>query len=910
MNKEKDFYDVLESVFIGVPIEGRSGYVNLLRIKSQYYQSFMKPRLQKFIDEKLEEFPEFREELFRKLYTFFKRYFSEAGVLGLYSTPYHESLYERVYPEEAHEQFIFSPENKTGYERLYDENDVTLFWKTSRMYYVKTDRLFRSMSVDIEGIRFYFDASEIQHKKSNEKKTLVYRVVSVENDVNEESQGWKLRVAISVQYEGANGSQQASVLEEVQKVSDSEGRSKLPSSWTTDVDDLYEVIRSHASGFGVKVSVESVEKAVRAFVKQAEVDYFICKDTRKFLREQFDLWMYQYIFSKMGENVVTQFSERRLAELRVLKLVAYEVIEMIAGFEDELVKIWNKPKFVLDSHYVITLDRIWGDGTGDGRALLHDLLNHPGMESQVTEWRELGMVEDDFDTSKIIVSNLLEEELDARYRSLPLDTKYFPDLELRILSLFDNLDEALDGWLIKSENYQALNTLLPRFRQRVDCIYIDPPYNRDRDEFIYVDRFRHSTWLTMMENRLELARSWMGDHATIFISTDDIEQANVRKLGELVFGEDNFVNNIIWQKKFSPQNDAQGLSDNHDFLVCFSRDKRSCYLGVLPRTAKQNNRYKNPDNDPRGPWMSSGLDVKRYTPEYDYEIKTPSGRIVRPPKGSCWRVLPERFQELVEDNRIWFGADGDGVPRLKRFLSEVKQGVTPLTIWEYKEVGHNQEAKQELKDMLSEGSEVFQTPKPVRLIERVLSIGMDAEGTILDFFSGSGTTAVAAIRLNQKDGGSRRYILVEMAHYFDTILLPRIKRAVFSDLWEDGKAKPGGRGASHFFKYFELEQFEDVLREAHYADNENPPPGDPVHYLFFGDHKLLHGIDLDYQNNRVVLNLDNLYKGRKIDIAQTLSYLTGKSIKRISEQFVVFSDGAEIRYDQIPDEYLRRLLWW
>jgi len=265
----------------------------------------------------------------------------------------------------------------------------------------------------------------------------------------------------------------------------------------------------------------------------------------------------------------------------------------------------------------------------------------------------------------------------------------------------------------------------------------------------------------MMENRFRLARNFLHLEGTIFVSNDDNEQFALKGCMDFIFGPENFVTQIIWQKKFSPQNDAKYLSDNHDYLTLFTRHKQSWQRNLLPRQEVANARYINPDNDPRGPWMSSGLDVKTYSPEYDYPITTPSGRVVKPPRGRCWRTSKERLQELIADNRIWFGPDGNNVPRLKRFRSEVQEGIVPLTIWPHKEVGHNQEAIQQLKAIMGEFGDVFQTPKPARLLQRCFQIGANSDSTILDYFAGSGTTGHAVINLNREDGGRRKFILVE-----------------------------------------------------------------------------------------------------------------------------------------------------
>ena len=352
-----------------------------------------------------------------------------------------------------------------------------------------------------------------------------------------------------------------------------------------------------------------------------------------------------------------------------------------------------------------------------------------------------------------------------------------------------------DNFIIHGDNLHALKALLPRYANRIKCIYIDPPYNTGNEGWVYNDNVnsplmrqwltenapvdnedleRHDKWLCMMWPRLHLLKDLLAEDGVIFISIDDNEQHRLRMLMDDIFGQKNFVTNIIWQKKYSPQNDAKYFSDNHDFVVCYAKNKETWRPVLLPRTEKHNKRYANPDNDPRGPWKSSGLDVKTYLEEYDYPITTPSGRVVNPPSSTCWRFSKEKFDILVNDNRIWFGEEGNNVPSVKRFLSEVKQGITPLTVWLYEDVGHTQSATQGLNKI----GVAFSNPKPHTLIKRILQIGTDPDSIILDSFAGSGTTAHAVLALNKEDGGNRKFILIECEDYADTITAERVRRVI------------------------------------------------------------------------------------------------------------------------------------
>lgn len=358
-----------------------------------------------------------------------------------------------------------------------------------------------------------------------------------------------------------------------------------------------------------------------------------------------------------------------------------------------------------------------------------------------------------------------------------------------------NFDET-QNIFIEGENLEVLKVLQKSYFGKVKMIYIDPPYNTGNDSFIYPDKFSeskadyekrvgdkdeegymtkdgmfkknskengqyHSNWLNMMMPRLYLAKNLLRQDGVIFVSIDDNEVHNLRLLMNEIFGEENFVASVVWEKKFAPSNDAKWFSDNHDYVLIFSKNKEIWRPNLLERSEEAKNRYKNPDNDERGVWVSGDMTVKTYNAAYDFEITTPSGRKVTPPEGICWRFSKNKIDELIKENRIWFGVDGNNVPRLKRFLSDVKDGITPMTIWKYKDVGHNQEAFQEVRKLF-EGQQFFSTPKPNRLLKQCISIGSDSADIILDFFAGSGTTAHAVMDLNKEDGGNRKYICVQL----------------------------------------------------------------------------------------------------------------------------------------------------
>ena len=366
-------------------------------------------------------------------------------------------------------------------------------------------------------------------------------------------------------------------------------------------------------------------------------------------------------------------------------------------------------------------------------------------------------------------------------------------LPYRILKANNELSygEQSKNMIIKGDNLEALQALLPYYKGQVKCIYIDTPYNTGNAFEHYDDNLEHSQWLSLIYPRLELLRDLLSEDGSIWISIDDDECHYLKVICDEVFGRKNFINNVIWEKKYGIQNDAKWLSDNHDHILCYAKNKEVWRPNLLPRTDEMNARYKNPDNDPRGNWMSDNLSVKTYNVNSDFTIITPSGKSVNPPAGYCWRVSKETYVNMVKDNRIWFGKDGNGTPRIKRFLSEVKQGMVSRTIWNRVDVGDNDEAKKEIKVFNSDN--VFGTPKPERLIQRILTLATNEGDLVLDSFLGSGTTCAVA----QKMG--RRYIGIEMGEHAITHCVPRMKAVIDGEQGGISKAINWNGGGGYTF---------------------------------------------------------------------------------------------------------------
>lgn len=402
--------------------------------------------------------------------------------------------------------------------------------------------------------------------------------------------------------------------------------------------------------------------------------------------------------------------------------------------------------------------------------------------------------------------------------------------------------------IIHGDNLEALKSLLPEYEGKIRCIYIDPPYNTGNEGWVYNDNVndprirawlgkvvgsesedlsRHDKWLCMMYPRLKLLHRLLAEDGVIFISIDDAEIGNLLQICNEILGEKNHIATCIWQKRYSP--DARtAISDAHEFILCYAKSpetfKKNRHL--LPLTIAQTKQFSNPDNDPRGPWKSDNFTAPGYRPNQMYEITLPSGRIVTPPEGRCWRVTKEGFDKFVAERKMIYGSNGDGAPAVKRFLSEMP-GMVPWTWWNHEDVGHTQEGNKQLASIM--GEVVFDYPKPTRLIERIIQIATDKDSIVLDSFAGSGTTAHAVLNMNKSDGGNRKFILIEMCDYAETITAERVRRVISG--YGDGKKQIEGTGGG--FTFYELGE---PLLNGEYL-NENVPLDKIRSYVYFTETK-------------------------------------------------------------------------
>jgi len=791
-HKEKRFLDALESLFTGAEVEGDSGFINLMRMKHDYFRDIREKLMEK-IDRRAERDSSFREELFDKLYSFFSQYFCESGSIYFRHLPAFARIYERVY---------------AGGE------DVALVWKTKNLYYVKSDTLVRSMPVvldpDYPGRtrRFYFDASKVENKRGNERREFVFAFDKVEPAPD--GQGPVVRLVVSYS-ENGNG---------------------------TDADGIVKAARKSESG--AYPTEEQLERAIRIFRRQTEADFFINKDARAFLREQFDLWMYQFLFQ--GESI---FEPGRIKQLQSIQLTAHDIIDFIAQFEDELRRAWEKPKFARNVNYVVTLDKLPAE-------LPAKIAAHKGASAQIREWAELGLVDGDFSAAEL-------GKAAGRGRFLPLDTRHFKDLELEILDALGNLDEALDGELVHSENWQALNSLQAKYRGRVKCIYIDPPFNLGgSDQFDYRTNYKDSCWATMLENRIAVARNFLADNGSIFVRCDYNGNWIVRPLLDSIFGKDNFKNEIVVNRtqeffKSPTPHQKKLMNDIDSLLLCGKSD--AARINPL-REIRTDEVWHEPFLPSRN---GNGEDGTRVIDGEEY----------RAPKGRIWGLSQEVVDEHHQQGRIKIEK---GRVKYWPLWKNIKNNWTDIP-------GYSSTMEQAV-------GQKFATENSEHLLSRVIDSGTSEGDVVLDFFAGSGTTQAAAQKLG------RKWLGMEMGEHFHTVVLPRLKKVLGGHVSGNGKADYKGGGA---FKYYSLEQYEETLKKSHYKGgrqielDSNKTPFEQ--YVFFDDDKLAHVGKADQDNGgKIEINLKNLYPD--VDIAESLANILGKQIRGRTADGVTFADGT------------------
>ncbi|MGX3045416.1 site-specific DNA-methyltransferase [Helicobacter sp. T3_23-1056] len=870
----------------------QSGFTNLLHIKAQYF-AHIKVHLETRINELVGDDSIESNDIYNKLYTFFDSYLNETGTPFFTDTPIYKNIYAKIYS---------------------NSKDTSLFYKTQNLYYVKSDTLYQSLTLQDNEGRFsiFFDASEYRQNADNNKSKVVFKLDSISSNPTHP-------LTPSAREGGQKGGYLAREGKTQNPSESSTNENQIPQITikVTNQKDLFpdflNVFKANSNEFSddfIKALIdkdllpkkptdshlESLKKLFSSYKKQNEIDFFIHKDAQTFLQEQFDLWMFGYLYK---DSAFQQWNNVAISRLQQVKNLAYEIIDFIARFEDELKAIWLKPKFAKNTQYVFSIETIlanaykdfsikaedsptiaedstscspslaegargWASRSKKLDTLLERIFSDTGFESQIKEWRELKLINKDFDISSLkemITASLrgsgeattkqstlspslrvseanaaiheskkidchdsatFDKVADSRndrrndrispslaegdtggglnkYKFLPIDTKHLSkETQFALLSAFDDLESLLNGELIKSDNFQALNSIMPKYQNKIDLIYIDPPYNTGNDDFIYADKFNHASWLSMISNRLELSKNILNDKGSIFVSIDDNEQANLKLLMDSVFGDENFVANIIWRKRAGGGNDSKHIAIEQDYILVYSKDIFLLNTNGVSRPSI--NKYK---QDSNGYYTEKPLNdtALQDSAGLHYDIQLPNGKILKGNEHQ-WKMAESTFLARLERDEIIFKSN-DKV-YYKHYI-DINSNLVPASIWY--DLALNADATQDIKHLF--GDKNFDTPKPEKLINRIAEIASKKDSIILDFFAGSGTTCAVALKLG------RKFIGIEMGEHFYKVVLPRLKKVIAgfaSGISKEVEYKGGGA-----FRYYELESYEEALANCEYV---------------------------------------------------------------------------------------------
>ena len=749
-------------------------------------------------------------EVYDHLYSFFRRYYADGDFLA-----------KRVY--------------KPGvYAIPYQGEEVSLHWANKDHYYIKTSEYLRDYAFrlrpddDKKPMRVHFrltDAAEGEHGnvKAAEGKDRVFVLAasgeSGRDFITEEDGGQGKELVIRFEYRPATltdwpeDERGEKKKPPVQKdLSALAAKRVLAITNAALAEWIAELGAPHVVASGERADYSRLEAHLKRYTARNTFDYFIHKDLGTFLRRELDFYIKNEVMHLDDvENESVPRVEQYLSKIKVIRKIAGKIIDFLAQLEDFQRKLWLKKKFVVETQYCIAVGCI-------PDAFYAEIVAN---EAQREEWVKLFAIDEiKGDLTTPGYSKKLKPEFLKAHPTLVVDTRHFDSgFTERLLEAIGDIDEQTDGVLFHGENFQALATLSKRYRQATAVIFADPPYNTGVDGFPYKDKYQHSSWLSMIEDRLARARSLLSDVGLLFLTIDYVEVSRLRLICDGVFGVENFLADIAWEKRYTRSNNAKRFYSLKDTVLCY---RLSESLNVIreARTEKSKSNYSNPDNDPRGPWISSSY-VNPATKEQRLNLVYPIYNPIRHKKVEhpthAWKYDPETHRQHIDDHRLYWGLDGNyEYPRLKSFLSEASEGMVPVDVWHHKLTGTTDDGGNIVKALF--GGTVFDNPKPPSLVERVLSLSPAASDSLLalDHFAGSGTTGHAVTNLNRKDGGQRKFVLVEMGDHFDTVLLPRIKKVTFTPEWKKGKPKriatlEEAERSPRIVKVVRLESYEDTL---------------------------------------------------------------------------------------------------
>jgi len=606
-------------------------------------------------------------------------------------------------------------------------------------------------------------------------------------------------------------------------------------------------------------TIYNIDQKLNSFYIGNDSDYFIHENLQEFLTQEKERYIKNHILSDLKSILDGKLDNTTLIIAKTFELVSNRIIEFLIAIEEFQKKLFTMKKKVIESEYCLTIDNI------DEKYYTEILEN----KDQLAEWENLFSVK---------VKTLADLKAQP---TLVLDTKFFKQkdgsnpFKDKILAEIENLDERTNGLLINSENYQGLSLIEEKYKSQIKAIFIDPPYNTGGDGFVYKDNFRHSSWSCMMHNRLSKAKYLLKPNGLFFASIDDNEGFNLKSICDNIFQAENFKANFIWNSRKSKQNDID-VSLSHNYVLCYSQKKTKHDLLGTPLIEAE---FSNPDNHLKGKWKSTPLHAPGLRERTSFfTITNPNtGKEYNCPKGRHWGFYEEDVSGLIENGTIYFGKDGKGGPNGRRFWVDViNDSKTIGTIWD--DIHTATEGTKELENIL--GHKNFETPKPSELTDIIVQQSIEDNQAIIDFFSGSGSTGHSVIKLNKQYNSFRKYLLLEMGAYFQSITKPRILKVIYSLNWKDGKPLDNDGSLKHIFKYLVLEQYEDVLDAIEQFEGETPK-NLPLKYLYKPElNKINSTLDLSKPfGNKIKYGQPT--KEGFVDLVDTYNYLQGYEVKSI-----------------------------
>ena len=812
------------------------------------------------------------QEIFSHLTNFFKRYYNEGDFIS-----------QRRYKKDV-------------YAIPYGGEEVKLHWANADQYYIKTSEYLKNYTFVL---------------RNRKKVTFQLKEASTEQDNNKTQSGGERRFAIykEVPIEVKDNNLYINFTYELHKKSEKQD-ALMKDAFDTISSNIpvafVEICTSGSAPTEKNKSRTLLEKHLNDYVSRNTFDYFIHKDLGGFLRRELDFYIKNEILYIDDINTESPaFFTAQLSKIKAFKTVADKIITFLAQIEDFQKKLWLKKKFVIRTDYCITLDRI-------PAKYYKEIFSNA---EQLKEWENLFSVKCSLANNQLKINNEIPIPLDSLgIDNLPstikyavLDTKYFTEeFKDKLMAEFYNLDKETNGLLINSENFQALNLMQEKYKGQIKSVFIDPPYNTEdsegQNDFSYKDNFPHSSWISMMRDRIYLGYILLANNGIQSTTISDEELKNLIEIFDTVFLNENRIGIIEWNSTKSVTNTAL-ISMAHTHIPIYTKEKDYYVKNRKEfRVPDSIEGFTNPDNDPRGKWKADPFQVGGERPNQRYEIKNPTtGEVYLPNPGSSWKNEYEKFKELLADNRIVFGKTGEAGPQRKRFWYEAKErGKVSKTWWDDIETTTN--GTQTLKKIFNKN--LFTNPKPVGLMERLIELTLNENfSIILDYFSGSGTTAHATIKLNREDKGHRKYILVEMGAYFDTVTKPRVQKVIYTDNWKNGKPQDT-EGISQLFKYQVLESYEDTLNNLVLAQKDL----EKLDFDEYAQEEYLLQYMLDVESRDQLFNVDIFqnpfdYKLKvtenneliptKVDLVETFNYLIGLYVEHMQRiKDIKFVEGS------------------